>query len=86
MRTVPTFLFDLYLRLDEAHGVDSRQHDAVDGVGGDDLLRHVVGMFEAEGVELGVLDALHLIIEETVEVPVVLVDVKRVGARLSPHE
>ena len=65
-----------YLRLHKAHAVDSGEHDAVGAVGGDNFLRDVVVVLYAERVELRVANLLDLVVEESVEVAVVLVDVE----------
>ena len=67
---------ELHLWLHEADGVDGREHDAVSRVGGDNLLRHIVVVLYAEGVHARVGHLLHLVIEEAIHPPVVLVDVE----------
>ena len=64
-------------RLHEPYAVDGGQHDAVGRVSGYNLLAHEVVVLNAQCVELRVGYLLHLVVEETIEVAVVLVDVER---------
>ena len=66
----------LHLRLHEPDGVDGREHDAVGRVGGDNLLRHIVVVLYAEGVDARVGHLLHLVVEEAIHPPVVLIDIE----------
>ena len=74
----------LHLRLNEAYRVDSREHDAVGGVGSYNLLRYIIVILHAKSVQLRVSNLQHLVVEEGTEVTVVLIDIESRGFVLCP--